>query len=489
MPCFPEDANEAAMMRARLASSLSQSFPSGALSRALLCTTTTTQDENFDPLSESCFAAIRLEKSDVADDDDSSDDELTSLAWLQDADLLKNISSTARTCVSPIPKKENPDLAATAGVPYDPTKHAKNKPPYSFSCLIFMAIEDSPSKRLPVKDVYDWIVRNFPFFETAPTGWRNSVRHNLSLNKCFRKVDRDRQQGLGKGSSWCIDPMHRPNLLQALRRTPYHPFQQLQMISRNDATSQNEGNQEECEKKLNFSNVQSPTLFPFLSRRLSQTDGSCDSVGDVDVARTLANLSKIIDNYQRPVPSYGTTKCQEPGSDRDRTIRRLRARKDLGDLICTPYPTDDHLYSLAPSVLREAQKTLEGEGSSNDEGLDFGSDSEEDEDDVDAEESAATTDDEDDSLSENLELDKRKTRKRVLSTTNTKVAEEEEELEDEERKRLLGGYALLDLASSGGGRKRRKKELLLPIDCCSLWGGKRLKIPAGDEKKAREVKK
>lgn len=68
--------------------------------------------------------------------------------------------------------------------------HTESKPPYSFSCLIFMAIEDSPIKALPVKDIYGWIVDHFPYYKNAPTGWKNSVRHNLSLNKCFRKVEK-----------------------------------------------------------------------------------------------------------------------------------------------------------------------------------------------------------------------------------------------------------------------------------------------------------
>lgn len=53
-----------------------------------------------------------------------------------------------------------------------------------------MAIEDSPVKALPVKEVYAWILEHFPYFRNAPTGWKNSVRHNLSLNKCFRKVEK-----------------------------------------------------------------------------------------------------------------------------------------------------------------------------------------------------------------------------------------------------------------------------------------------------------
>jgi hypothetical protein len=75
-------------------------------------------------------------------------------------------------------------------VPYDPLVHITSKPPYSFSSLIFMAIEDSQQKALPVKEIYAWIVLHFPYFKTAPTGWKNSVRHNLSLNKCFQKVEK-----------------------------------------------------------------------------------------------------------------------------------------------------------------------------------------------------------------------------------------------------------------------------------------------------------
>lgn len=53
-----------------------------------------------------------------------------------------------------------------------------------------MAIEGSQEKALPVKEIYAWIVQHFPYFKTAPTGWKNSVRHNLSLNKSFVKVEK-----------------------------------------------------------------------------------------------------------------------------------------------------------------------------------------------------------------------------------------------------------------------------------------------------------
>lgn len=163
-------------------------------------------------------------------DSESADEELTNLNWLHEStNLLTNFSfgSKGLPIVSPLYDIEGDDAPCLGPSCYQSLekKPTTSKPPYSFSLLIYMAIEHSPSKCLPVKEIYSWILDRFPYFATAPTGWKNSVRHNLSLNKCFQKVERSHGKVNGKGSLWCVDPEYKPSLMQALKKQSFSsPF-------------------------------------------------------------------------------------------------------------------------------------------------------------------------------------------------------------------------------------------------------------------------
>eukprot|EP00045_Choanoeca_perplexa_P007839 m.72084 g.72084 ORF g.72084 m.72084 type:complete len:125 (-) comp14241_c0_seq8:1057-1431(-) len=73
------------------------------------------------------------------------------------------------------------------------SRDGDGKPPYSYASLITFAINSAkgkPKKRT-LADIYEWIQDHYPYFKTAEKGWKNSIRHNLSLNRTFRKVARD----------------------------------------------------------------------------------------------------------------------------------------------------------------------------------------------------------------------------------------------------------------------------------------------------------
>ncbi|KAM4795659.1 forkhead box protein N1 [Rhinophrynus dorsalis] len=92
------------------------------------------------------------------------------------------------------------------------------KPIYSYSILIFMALKNSKTGSLPVSEIYNFMTEHFPYFKTAPDGWKNSVRHNLSLNKCFEKVENKSGSSSRKGCLWALNPAKIDKMQEELQK-------------------------------------------------------------------------------------------------------------------------------------------------------------------------------------------------------------------------------------------------------------------------------
>jgi len=169
------------------------------------------------------------------------DDSLTSLNWLQNLNILKITSPTGTppsspdgptfgdmrnmkvnpnsvlnvTCGPPptklndlkFPLVDSPPLTPTTlgGESIDYKTNPYVKPPYSYATLICMAMKETKKSKITLSAIYNWITDNFMYYRLADPSWQNSIRHNLSLNKCFQKVPR-RKDEPGKGGFWRINP-------------------------------------------------------------------------------------------------------------------------------------------------------------------------------------------------------------------------------------------------------------------------------------------
>lgn len=77
------------------------------------------------------------------------------------------------------------------------------KPQQNYVQLIYDALAARPEGKMSLPQIYRAIIRKYPYFQlkVGTVGWQSSVRHNLSQNEAFMKVERD-----GKGWMWAIVP-------------------------------------------------------------------------------------------------------------------------------------------------------------------------------------------------------------------------------------------------------------------------------------------
>ncbi|XP_045064787.1 forkhead box protein M1-like isoform X2 [Coregonus clupeaformis] len=135
------------------------------------------------------------------------DDSLTNIQWLG----RMNTDSLGPDPAKKAANKENHDACQQIlqsqsermeahRVVKDPLSE---RPPYSYMAMIQFAINSKKSRRMTLKEIYTWIEDHFPYFrKVAKPGWKNSIRHNLSLHDMFiRETTQD-----GKVSYWTIRP-------------------------------------------------------------------------------------------------------------------------------------------------------------------------------------------------------------------------------------------------------------------------------------------
>ncbi|KAI3382125.1 hypothetical protein SNEBB_011119 [Seison nebaliae] len=86
---------------------------------------------------------------------------------------------------------------------YDVNGEGIIRPNFSYAQLIEEAITSAVNQRMTLAMIYNYIQTNYVYYKNGDKGWQNSIRHNLSLNPIFRRIDRG-QNAVGKGAFWRI---------------------------------------------------------------------------------------------------------------------------------------------------------------------------------------------------------------------------------------------------------------------------------------------
>lgn len=137
-------------------------------------------------------------------------------------------------------------------------------------------------------------------------------------------------QNLGKGSLWTVDPQYKPNLIQALNRSPFHHCSTFEQFNQSNGARQ----QIPVENKERTYRLPNPELFPYLAKKLA-------SVPDIKYENTNVNAKKEEDALN-DVDAAAVMLSLRNGTN-------CRREKGFWQVITTS-PSQDHTYSAADNV-------------------------------------------------------------------------------------------------------------------------------------------
>ncbi|XP_059190744.1 forkhead box protein P2-like [Centropristis striata] len=109
-------------------------------------------------------------------------------------------SPSDASCAGAIRRRHHPLVYSLSSEnEYELYKNTDIRPPFTYATLIRQAIMETSDMQLTLNEIYNWFTRTFAYFRRNAATWKNAVRHNLSLHKCFVRVENV------KGAVWTVD--------------------------------------------------------------------------------------------------------------------------------------------------------------------------------------------------------------------------------------------------------------------------------------------
>lgn len=164
----------------------------------------------------------------------------------------------------------------------------RTKPTCSYSALLTTCIRKySSPKGMSLSEIYGGIRELFPYYKYCPDGWQSSVRHNLSLNKSFRKVSKE-----GKGWLWGLDEGY-------IAERERLKEKQAEVAAAKAAAAQQrleQQQQQRAKKATTPGSTGAANLTDSISR---PADGKQQSISQTLAANRTADKKPSADDYQR----------------------------------------------------------------------------------------------------------------------------------------------------------------------------------------------
>ncbi|XP_056137631.1 forkhead box protein P2-like [Lampris incognitus] len=109
------------------------------------------------------------------------------------------VSPGQTSCSTAIRQHHHIPLSSlTSDGEYELYRNTDIRPPFTYAALIRQAIVEARDRQLTLNEIYSWFT-TFAYFKRNAATWKNAVRHNLSLHKCFVRVENV------KGAVWTVN--------------------------------------------------------------------------------------------------------------------------------------------------------------------------------------------------------------------------------------------------------------------------------------------
>ena len=259
-------------------------------------------------------------------------------------------------------------VSADSG-PYNPYV----KPTLPYWRLIEQALRASPAHALSLRDIYTWMEVTYPYYlYDQSKSWKNAVRHNLSIQKAFRKVPRrpgsdeksclweltgergiNRRVQLRRASEPVMvvpPPTHDPYMFRPIRSMPMPPMEKVEkpQTKRKRRFSEPSANTEPVPilpKTLFFEDQPIRITSPMLASSLS--------LGDSWLAPDLYNMTfpydhQSMDEYQSRQVLWMNEPHEDPPASQNfpQNTKAYQQPSDqlFADLSLNVAPGDDEFF-------------------------------------------------------------------------------------------------------------------------------------------------